>query len=174
MNVRDIIRRLRVKTADERYFVPHTTLKATLTRDVVIEILRQNQFSNYRIPSVATSIVGEGIRTFAILILLGQDRLIGDFIDHAWLDSKLPMDKDRVCEVSPLVSSQFCEEIQWELCAHILSRKMPRKLRWEAILPHIHEERIGEGAGGEIFKCSVATEHQLFYPENEVLGINVI
>jgi hypothetical protein len=163
-----IVSQLRIRSVSHRYFISFSALKSSLNKDLVVKALRQHGFAEQRIPRMAEVILSDGLRTFSILALLRQENLIEHFIDYEELDSKLPMEKDVVHRISPLVSRQFWEELQWELCPHFFRRQMHRKIRPNEILPFVSEERIGEGAGGEIFQCAIAMPQQSFYSRTEV------
>jgi hypothetical protein len=167
-NLHELVKLLRKPTASYRYFIPYITLKNTLTRLLIIENLRQHGFQEQRVPDMATIIVNDGLRVFGILLLLGQEHLIERFIDYEELDSKLPFEKEGAERISPLLPSQFWEETQWELCPYNFRTRMHRKIRPKEILPYVEEVRLGEGAGGEIFKCAIAVEQQQFYPNTGV------
>ena len=168
-DLRELVRRLRTRTVSDRYFISYSALKNTVTRPLIIENFRQHGFKEQRIPDMATIIVNDGLRTFAILLMLGQEHLIELFINYEELDSKLPFEKDGVERITPLLPSRFWEETQWELCPHTFRTRLHRKIRSEEILPYVQEARLGEGAGGEIFKCTIAVEQQQFYPQTKVI-----
>lgn len=166
---RRLVCHLRRRAANGQYFVPSVELKNVLTRELVVGALDHDEIPEHRRHHTATKIVEDGIRTFAILLLVQQEHLVSHFIECDELDSKLPLSANQVQRISPFVSDRFHIEIQWEFIPYFFQRGMHhRKLRDEIILPYIHEERLAEGAGGEIFRCSISANQHMFDPDIKV------
>jgi hypothetical protein len=156
---------LRKRTASGQYFIPFLSLTTLFTQSLVAKAVAEFCSYEHRRPAVTSAIREKGLRVFAILVLLHQEELMLDFLEHNLLDSNLPMEQSQVLTVSVRISPRFCSDTQWELIAYSFERtSLHQRLRREIVLPFEEEEKFDEGSGGDIFKCVIFEGHQQLLP----------
>ena len=115
--LRDQLFDIRIKNAEGKYFIPNKVLEDVLSADKIRTCILYSSIEEIRRADVLRVIENGGKRVFAILLLLGKEYLMANFVqnDHMLqgtnLDSKLPL------RVEPLgtmlldarVASEFCQ-----------------------------------------------------------------
>ena len=163
--VLDAVLAVRQKSSKGTHFISFPDLHEALPRSTIKREVEYFCSQQHQIPSIVDLIHRNGLRVFAILVLLRQEELILDFIESLddQVDNKLPFEQAQISRVSSRVSTGFCSEVQWELIPHLFhSGGFHRKILNDVILPYIQEGRLDEGSGGEIYKCDIAGgQHRL-------------
>lgn len=163
--LRETIYALRKRSASGHHFVPFADLRANVNGKIISEAVSELDFPEHHQHAVVATILDRGLRVFSALALLHQEKHIAPFLENDELDVKLPMEQGQVSRIAQSVSSWFWEEVQWEFISHVFIRTgFHRKIRPEMILPILNEEKLSEGAGGEIFKCKIAQNQQTIVP----------
>lgn len=156
---------VRQKSSKGTYFISFLHLQRVLTRLIIVQEVDRFCPQQHHKSHIVDVIHRNGLRVFGILVLLGQEKLIIDFIENLddQLDSKLPFEQAQISRISANVSFRFCKEVQWELIPHLFQGGgFHRKILNDVILPYTEEERFDEGSGGEIFRCVIASgQHKL-------------
>ncbi|KAL2831515.1 hypothetical protein BDW59DRAFT_157941 [Aspergillus cavernicola] len=162
-SLRTALLSLRKKATDQRYFIPFPSLSSLLTRPAIANVVPELCHQPHRHTAVIDTIYERGIRVFAILLLLNQEQLVLGFLESGIHDAQLPVEPQQLLRASPLVSSRFSTEVQWEVISHVFEKcPLHQRIQIEVTLPYIAEEKRGEGSGGEIFQCVIAEgQHRL-------------
>jgi hypothetical protein len=168
--LRETLRSIRQRSVSGRFFTSYSHLKSKLTKSLISDVITDIYISELHRSRVVANILGEGLVVLSILSWLHEEEEISHFIDHNELDRKLPMEQIQINRIAPNVSDRFCTEVQWEFLPHVFEKNAyHRKIRPEMILPFVAEQRLGEGAGGEIFKCDIEATQQDFLPREVAL-----
>jgi hypothetical protein len=161
------ISRLRQENHDLKRFIPHQALKWAITLEQIRTELKDNGVEPTSLDEMANTIFSKAIKIFAILVLIGEPKLIARFLNNYGyfeeeLDGRLPFDDpdlERLLGNSDSVN--HFREKQWEFVAPVFSGGiLPRTLREEVILPFIENEPIGRGGFGDVFKIKIHPAHQ--------------
>jgi hypothetical protein len=161
----DKLHLIRQRSSKGTYFISFTSLKETLQREVIAsEVVRICQ-QGHQLPQIIDIILKNGLRVFAILVLLRQEELILNFIESSdeHIDAKLPFEKSSLTRIAPTISHRFATEVQWELIPHIFRvGGYYRKLDDTIVLPFVDERKLDEGTGGVIHECTIAAGQHNF------------
>lgn len=107
------------------------------------------------------------LRPLAILLLIGQGRMIEVFVRYlSLMDRRLPFrtrPEDFPHSSDPNFFRRFHSQ-QWQFCAADLEYNMDLHLHKEEILPIIHKEKIGWGGNATVFKVVVDSEYNKLLP----------
>ena len=162
------IRRLRIKsTFNSRYFIPDSDLRSCLDEVVVAEALKSCAIDFYKQDEFCDIICHGALKLFAILIAIGLQGQVGQFIERDGLqdlalDSKLPFRREFAleCLEDPVAADEFCEK-QWEFIAPLFaSDRSHRILADDTVLPFIEDAELNQGSFGKIYKIALPLQHQ--------------
>jgi hypothetical protein len=146
-------------------YVSKAALKPILTKETIIDILKEYTDQPWSVTSLAESILESALVTFAILIWIRNPAAIVDFVDRQELDSRLPF-KATDLRIINLDISQFFDA-QWVFLPVFLRKGRFRKLRDREVIPFETEEKKPEldGSYGSISQVTVDRSMHDFTPE---------
>ena len=168
--LRDQLFDIRIKNAEGKYFIPNKALEDVLSAERIRTCILYSSIEEIRRADVLRVIENGGKRVFAILVLLGKEYLMANFVqnDHMLqgtnLDSKLPL------RVEPLgtmllderVASEFYQR-QWELLPPFFQEdRNHRILESETVLPFIEQEELAQGGFGDVFRVTLDSNQHAF------------
>ena len=147
-----------------RKFLPEGCLLSILKLDDVVLALGDPIFEvpEYKRESTAKIVLGEGTKTFAILLELNQEYLLKPLIEHDLLDSALPFQEGFLSSLAPhVVAHSNFTTVQWDYLAY-RSRKgqYHRTISDKQTLPYIEQENIGGGGFSKVYRVLVHSAHQ--------------
>ena len=156
------------KDLDKTFFIPQSKLKNYLGFSDRVENLLDAVLNPEERPSVAAKYIRDNyLRTFAILLCIGQGQWISHFRQHrSLLDDKLPYDTEPAnfpYSPNPDLVTDFKAE-QWQFCAMALQYDMQDRFNPEVILPIRSKEEIGSGGSAIIFKIVVDEAYNSLHP----------
>ncbi|KAH7080742.1 kinase-like domain-containing protein [Paraphoma chrysanthemicola] len=158
------LKKLRVKNADRRRFIPGLRLCEVLSETAIRQALLAAQMKLHTVDEAVKYILKQGIRIFAILVLIEQVAATLTFIERGELqDHRLPFKKKALRKLLPETGSAIddFEESQWEVIAPSFFRgAIHRSLRKAIVLPFIKDEHIGNGAFGKVSEIALHPDHQ--------------
>ncbi len=166
--LRDQLLSLRPRVGGEdRYIIPHQALHRLMTRDVVLDAIKNcEDIPVFHQDSTVDAIMRGGRKIFSVLVLLkGEEWSITKFREHdqlqnSRLDARLPFSIDTLNLIVLEIADEFYEK-QWELIGPIFSKDIVHRfLQPETRLPFIHNEKIGEGGFGVVYKVKLDPDHQ--------------
>ena len=147
--------------------------------------------TNHRVDDLLTSLFGKEanrvidaevvrehyLRPFAILLVIGEGRMIKHFVQYRSLqDHRLPYRSrpdDFPISKDAGFFDQFYEQ-QWQFCAADLEYNMNLRLHKEEILPIIAKEEIGDGGNAVIFKIVIDEEYNKLVPQRWKMPVRPI
>lgn len=156
------------KDLDETFFIPQSKLENYLGSPDRVENLLDAVLNPEERPSVAAEYIRDNyLRTFAILLCIGQGQWISHFRQHrSLLDDKLPYDTEPADFPKTFTSDLFTnfKAAQWQFCAMALQYDMKDRFNPEVILPIRSKTEIGSGGSAVIFKIVVDEEYNSLHP----------
>jgi len=177
------LERARTKNFTRNFFIPECQFRAILTEESIQKSIRQIKETLLEVDKkeeCIRSILSDGQRTYAILILISCEPLIYKLIEHDMrgedrsLDSRLPWNEE---ELNPIFSSEpgaaqrFVEK-QWELLAPIFKRGCRHAVFPNTMyLPFLHEEDMDSGGFGDVFKATLPAGHQELLSTNDEVSL---
>lgn len=168
--LRDQLFDVRIKNVEGKYFIPNKALEDVLSADKIRTCILCSSIEEIRRTDVLRVIESGGKRVFAILLLLGKESLMDNFVqnDHMLqgtnLDSKLPLHLETLETVllDERVASEFCQR-QWELLPPFFQEdRNHRTFESETVLPFIEQEELAQGGFGEVFKVTLDANQHAF------------
>ena len=110
----DAVLAVRQKSSKGIHFISFPHLREVLTRFIITREVDYFCSQQHHKPRIVDVIHQNGLRVFAILVLLRQEELILDFIESLddQVDNKLPFEQTQITRISPKVSTRFCTEVQ--------------------------------------------------------------
>ncbi|OCK78363.1 kinase-like protein [Lepidopterella palustris CBS 459.81] len=158
----------REKSATGQYFLPTTELRAILTREEINISVAELDCADHERIGLAEKIYQDGLIIFAILTWMKHEAAIVNFRNHDALDASLPLHEERAVEIVPEFGRVLATEIQWQFLPYTFTRDMCDYHRIldhsEVILPFIKEEPLAEGGFGQVYKMTVLSSQQQFFP----------
>lgn len=159
----------------EESLVTSTSKQRFLPRDKLFEIFtlpaiegaveELNYGAEYRIKLVDT-INSDCKIVFAILIYNRLENYIAEFRKHGFLDSQLPLTKERAEEImGSEFGPQVALEFQWMFLPYVFRKGMLEcsyHIGERYILPFITAEQIGTGAYGDVDKVRILPSQHEF------------
>ena len=150
-------------------FIPPSALKEYMGTNHRVEYLLTSLFGKEATRIVDPEFVREHyLRALAILLLIGQGRMIKHFVQYRSLqDHRLPYrtrPEDFPSSSDPKFFARFHSQ-QWQFCAADLEYNMNLHLHKEEILPITHKEKIGSGGNAVIYKIVVDADHNKLVPQ---------
>ncbi|KAI1631179.1 kinase-like protein [Biscogniauxia mediterranea] len=158
-----------VESESRRNFIPDISIVSILTLRTIKEIIPNLNCKPDELIGLAERIHHDGRKTFAILVLMGEEDYIVKFRDHNLLDDRLPLSKESAQAVAGDVGTNFTKR-QWELLPVTFQARMwenHQEFGMEKILPFIDDpEPVGEGGFGEVVRIKILPSQQAFYPQD--------
>ncbi|KAN0110019.1 Protein kinase-like domain containing protein [Hyaloscypha variabilis] len=171
-NLRSQIKGIRLESTSFRFFVPELSFYALMQEDAIRSALADGLIDSFQQEELAQRIFQHGRKIFGILVLVKKAASVSKFVEANLLeDAKLPFKKgDLTQEVKlSLDEAEKFEKKQWELLAPVFYRgTLNRRFQERIILPFKQEERIGNGAYGNVYKTVLPERHQelmQFFPQ---------
>lgn len=148
--------------------IPASAVKEYLGADHRVERLLGSLFNSETVRELDAEVIREHyLRPLAILLLIGEGRMIKHFIRYQSLqDHHLPYrtrPNDFPFSSDPSLFQRFYNQ-QWQFCATYLEYNMNLHLQKEDILPITHKEKIGSGGNAIIYKVVVEKEYNKLVP----------
>ena len=142
-----------------KHFYPHADLEQLLNEDAIRECiaaipsLNGNQRDIFRFSSL---IRRTALRTFAILLLDGNEASIVDFLFRREGDGRVPYTDEQGLYFLPNIVSRRFLERQWEFDPVILERgKIHLEIREDTVLPFLEDVKIAKGGFGTLYKVVI-------------------
>ncbi|RYO75494.1 hypothetical protein DL764_010377 [Monosporascus ibericus] len=162
--LRSKIKGLRRRNAMRRPYIPILSLESVMTIDAIREALTNSDVPSYHLEETLDRVSRNGVKIFAILLVLNYQDELRKFIESDQLDdAKLPLSVEILTQdilLSEETAKDF-EEKQWEFIAPTFCRgTLHRRLGDSAILPFTQNKRIGKGAFGTVYEVAIDTDHQ--------------
>lgn len=153
----------RVKTASDAVFIPDYHLEDIVSIAAIDKILSELWSADnfYKGREVSQLIAEGGRKTFAILVLLGKEKAIFDFVvndQYQLLDAKLPLEKEKAMSIlGDEKDSEDFYRTQWEFLAPILRKdRSHRKFEHcDTILPFLDQRKLDRGGFGDIYTITL-------------------
>ena len=164
---REKIEELRQRAANHRYYIDPEALKSLCTRELVLDVVKQ-YVPRHNQEEYIETIIAVGFVTLSILVHIGQERLIVNFLESDVfnnLDSRLPLNMDELENIAPEQLKRF-EEHQWQFIPVILKRNTYRIIPDKLILPFKEDIRRGDSDGtfGKIYSVTIEAAMQRLLP----------
>jgi hypothetical protein len=157
---------IQVKNFESRWYVPGKELDKLFSQTVVEEAVSKCDIKPYKRKEVAGRIVKGAKKTFAVLVMIGKEMAILNFIEHdhfqdPFLDSKLPFQRPELSRILDVDSAEAFYRAQWMVAVPLFRNDMSHRcLHEDVILPFTKSTRIGSGAFGTVFELHVDSKHQ--------------
>lgn len=169
LSLRTQMRNNMVRSESGHLFLPDVSVGTIFTMPAIKEAIQELECQPDERIGLAEKIHCGGKKTFAILILMGDEDYIVKFRNYNALDNRLPLNRHDAQKIAGEVGVSLADDYQWKL----LSLTFPAKMwehHWEIdnekILPFIGEpEQVATGAFGEIHKVKILPSQQDFYPQ---------
>lgn len=153
-----------------REYISWRTLEEKLTKSKVEELL-EALFENCEYPRPEADYVTKHyLRPFAILLCIGQGRMIHHFSEHQNLqDHLLPFWDEPPTFPKSTACNIFADfrRVQWEFCAVKLEYDIRTHLEADYILPINSKELIEEGGSAIAYKIEVDADYDELVPASE-------
>ena len=156
------LRRLRRLNANHRWYIPQRSLYELMTRDAIHTILQNSMTEMYNLDATVENIFQNGIKIFAILLLIDRATLVSKFIKIDQLqDPRLPfalsvLENDIDCTCA----DDFFER-QWELLApEFFCGTVIRSFDPWAPLPFTKDAPIGHRVFDTVHEVMIDQDHQ--------------
>jgi hypothetical protein len=162
-NLRSKIEGLRRQNAQNQTYIPDLLLFLLITHEVVHTELKMGNVKPYLLEELTRKIMAGAKKVFAILVLIGEVRLVKDLMERDQLqDYSLPLPLDILEDFGDVVALNF-RQGQLEFLAPQFTRSMISKpITPKNALPFLRDEKIGNGGFGTIYEISLDPDHQNF------------
>ena len=155
---------------EPRTYIPPFAVKEYLGANQRVEDLLTSLFGKEASRMLDAEVIRKHyVRTLAILLDIGEGRMIKHFVQYLSLqDHRLPYrsrPEDFPFSADPKFFERFYNQ-QWQFCAADLEYNMNLHLHKEEILPIIHKDEIGHGGNAVIFKIVVDEEYNKLVPQH--------
>lgn len=158
---------------EERKYIPLKKLRERLNRRSVEDLLGALFDNGKRLAPDVDVIISHYLRPFAILLRIGEGRMIYQFVNHKTLeDDRLPLlQKPSEFPLSTRsdIWAAFRQE-QWAFCALTLEYSMGLRIGPDEILPINHKEKIAEGGSSITYKILVDRDYDKLVPPEHAVG----
>lgn len=145
-------------------FIPQKRLFDLISRTVILEELRRNNYPPEDLHESSDILAKDGRKVFAILVEIGAVGYTAEFLAGNLLDGKLPLqegDLDHFDDTSLRVKFQ---KFQWDYVAPLwgVGSSSHKILSVREILPFTKEDFLSEGSSGKAFIVTLKATHQGF------------
>lgn len=155
-----------------KHFYPLGDLEELLNEDAIrkciaaIPSLNGNQRDIFRFSSL---IQRTALRTFAILLLEGNEAHTLDFLFRREGDSRVPYSDEQGLYFLPKIVSRRFLERQWEFDPVILEKgNIHLEIRENTVLPFLEDVKIAKGGFGTLYRVVIHPPcNKLFYTSSE-------
>lgn len=142
-----------------KHFYSHGDLEELLNEDAIRECIAgiPSLNGNQRDISRFSSLIRRtALRTFAILLLDGNEAHILDFLFRREGDSRVPYSDEQGLYFLPKIVSRRFLERQWEFDPVILEKgNIHLEIRENAVLPFLEDVKIVKGGFGTLYKVVI-------------------
>ena len=156
-------------------FIPRSHLEAYFNKPRRLENLLDAVLDSQERPALDANYVRRHyLQSFAILLCIGEGRMIHHFQQHSSLrDLKLPH-RTPPSEFPFTIPGKFedFKKEQWQFCASPLEYGMNDRFKEEDILPIIRKEKIGEGGSAIVYKIVVDEGYNSLRPPGHVIPVD--
>jgi hypothetical protein len=167
-----MIERNKRKNYQNEPYIPDGALASILNLETVKEILQETSLRHDQVHELSQIVLSGGIKTFSILLLVGQlERILAlvedDQMQSRDLDQRLPLSLEKLLTLlgDANAAAGFYNQ-QWPFIAPVFSRSsLPRVLNKKTILPFINQSCIGEGGFGQVYKVTIDPSHHSLTPD---------
>lgn len=146
-------------------FIPQSSLYALLSRTVIADELRRNNYPPEELSEAADLLAAWGRKVFAILVEIDAVNSTAEFLSAGLLDGKLHLRQEDFNHFNdPGLTVKFLK-FQWDYIAPIWGdgSSSHKVLSTEAILPFTEEKPVSEGSFGLTFMITLKSTHQGFF-----------
>lgn len=159
----------RIRNHEGKYFIPIKSLDDLLPSNIIQKSVIRSGIEEIHRKDVLRAIENGGKRIFAILLLLGKEASMADFVQNDQmlestdLDSKLPLHLETLTTVfADKAAALGFYQRQWELLPPFFHKgRNHRNFESETILPFTESDELAEGGFGRVFKVTVhADQHE--------------
>lgn len=178
-DLKDEIRGIQVKNFESRWYVPGRELDKLLSKSAVERAVTHCGMEAHRQMEAVQVIVKGAKKIFAVLVLMGKELSILNFIEHdhlqdQYLDSKLPFRRSELGEILEDHLAETFHRTQWVVSAPIFQNDMShRLLDNDTILPFTKNVKVGCGAFGTVFEVSLDAKHQGIWRNDKVPQVSL-
>ena len=143
----------------DHLFVPYAALEDYFDRPRVQQLLTAifPETGSADLPS-ADQIRMKFLKTFAILLVIGEGSLIGHFIQSSWSDKSLPWEtpfgRRFPGYINPRIYRLFYDH-QWEFCAAEFKFGLDESFSADIILPILFRSKISSGGSADVYRILV-------------------
>lgn len=160
----------RIRSHEGKYFIPTKSLEELLPSDQLHKSVVRSSIEEIHRKDVLRAIENGGKRTFAILLLLGKEASMADFVQNDQmlestdLDSKLPLHLDTLTTIfADKAAALGFYQRQWELLPPFFRKgRNHRNFESETVLPFTESDELAEGGFGRVFKVTVHADQHAF------------
>ncbi|MCJ1393796.1 hypothetical protein MMC18_006672 [Xylographa bjoerkii] len=174
-SLRDTLVGIQVKNFESRWYVPGKELNKVLSRTAVEAATISCGIEVHKRTEVVDLILKGAKKIFAVLVLIGNESSIVDFIENdslqdQRLDSRLPFRRAELDEVLDENIAMAFHRTQWTVSAPIFRRDTShRVLNDDTILPFSRNVKVGSGAFGTVFEITLDPNHQGIWRDSQLL-----
>ena len=158
---------------EKRKYIPLKELRERLNRRSVEDLLGALFDNGERLAPDVDVIISHYLRPFAILLGIGEGRMIYQFVHHKTLeDDRLPLlqkPSEFPSSTRGDIWAAFRQE-QWAFCALTLEYSMGLRIGPDEILPINHKEKIAEGGSSVTYKILVDRDYDKLVPPEHAVG----
>jgi hypothetical protein len=179
-DLKDKIIGIQAKNFESKWYVPGKELNDLLSKIVVEEAVARYVLEAYRRTEAVQIILKGARKVFAVLILMGKESSILNFIEHDHLqdqvlDAKLPFQKPQLSEILDEHSAEEFYRTQWIVAVPLFRDDLShRVLDDDAILPFAKNAKIGCGAFGTVFEVYLNAKHQDVWKDSQEVLLRLI
>ena len=173
-DLKDKLFKIQVRNFESRWYIPGRELNKLLSKSMVEEAVICCGIEVDKRIEVVRVILRGARKIFAILVLLGKERSIVNFMEHDHLldqrlDSRLPFGRPELEEILDANLAEEFHRTQWIVSAPIFRNDMShRLLNDDAILPFTENVKIGSGAFGTVFEIYLDPNHQGIWKDSQI------
>jgi hypothetical protein len=159
-SLKSLLKNIRKENSDLRWFVPHAALRDLMTKENIHGFL-DHQIKPYHLEETTDSVFREGVRIFAILIMIDEVPSLPRFMETQQLhDNLIPFSEVKGGILPESKVGDFLD-IQWELSAPEFSRGTLTYMFHERTrLPFVMDAKVDEGGFGTVYEFKIDPSHQ--------------
>ena len=161
------------KDEEKRKYIPLGKLRERLTRSRVADLLAALFNNEERSAPDVDIIIRHYLRPFAILLRIGEGKMISQFVKHKNLqDDRLPFDHEPLQFPSSTQRNIFAafHQEQWAFCPLTLEYSMDVQIGPDEILPITSKEQIDEGGSSITYIIIVDRDYDELMPRGHAVG----
>lgn len=159
------LKALKVDVLDGRSFIPDAELDNLMTLRAILATIKErceNAGREYELEKLAHEIFAHSKKIFAILILIGEENLIRNFIHERYRDSSLLHSSEIP---TTMKDPERFQKKKWKFLAPIFeARDFHREFSAGTIIPIVSESVLSGGDGGMVSKVELHQTQQKLVP----------